>query len=658
VKRVARFQTDDGRWVELWSESTGELQQCILPNNRTVRPEDKSEKGQADGYAPLDSSAKVPATNLGTGTADATKYLRGDLAWAVPGGTGGYEPDLVTIDLTITSKLHVKDGVFDPLGAASAAQTAAEAYADGLAPNYDPAGAASGAVTAHAALTTGIHGVGASTVASAADVAGRAPKVAGTDGHVAVVDGTGAAQGFKDGGAISGLSVSYAITAGDADTLDGQHSTAFETAGAVSAHNGDASAHGGAITKANSAVQPGDLASASVNYANTAGSAPANGGNADTLDGQHAVAFEAAGTVATHASTVDHPVMTGDGGAGGAKGMVPPPGAGDASKFLRGDGTWQPATSDPNAVTSAAVLVDNEIVVGTGGARNVDSGAPSGVTLEGQIADPSAPSANRVRLYNLQTNSGIDSYTKLCIKVNGAHGSASFRDASFTNPPPIGTTSYRKTVTSSNCTVNTSVTQFGTGSYYFNGISAYLYLSDAVDWYLGTGDWTIDFWIQHASVPAATMFYWEQSSTGGNRFLFGYNQALSSLAFYVQSAGVEKANYLCPWVPVPDTWYHVELSRYNQTNLYLFIDGIQKTWNVPATAIGTNEMPNINGDLDIGRSLNDSNWYFYGYMEEFRWNKGVCRHISDFSVQTTVYDGPNITFLSADGDKWILGGTR
>lgn len=48
-----------------------------------------SGKNIANGYAGLDASSLVPRARLGTGTADATTFLRGDGTWDVPAGGGG-----------------------------------------------------------------------------------------------------------------------------------------------------------------------------------------------------------------------------------------------------------------------------------------------------------------------------------------------------------------------------------------------------------------------------------------------------------------------------------------------------------------------------------------------------------------------------------------
>ena len=59
---------------------------------------------------------------------------------------------------------------------------------------------------------------------------------------------------------------------------------------------------------------------------------------------------------------LDYPVMVGDSGAGGVRGAVPAPAAGDAGKFLRGDGTWV-TVSGTGTVTSVGLTAPAEISV-------------------------------------------------------------------------------------------------------------------------------------------------------------------------------------------------------------------------------------------------------------------------------------------------------
>lgn len=87
MKKIIRTQTSPDQWLEIWTDDfTGPTQYCFIPGGLHNRYELQSNKGIADGYAPLNESTLVPAVNLGTGTSDDTTFLRGDGTWAVPSG--------------------------------------------------------------------------------------------------------------------------------------------------------------------------------------------------------------------------------------------------------------------------------------------------------------------------------------------------------------------------------------------------------------------------------------------------------------------------------------------------------------------------------------------------------------------------------------------
>lgn len=61
----------------------------LLDGNEATAFEVKSDKDQANGYAALGADRMLSRARLGTGTTDATTFLRGDKTWAVPPVAGG-----------------------------------------------------------------------------------------------------------------------------------------------------------------------------------------------------------------------------------------------------------------------------------------------------------------------------------------------------------------------------------------------------------------------------------------------------------------------------------------------------------------------------------------------------------------------------------------
>jgi len=252
MPRFGRFQSSsDSHWVELWTNSHQEIQRIVFPDGAASHLEIQENKGVANGYAPLDSSALVPTVNFGTGVADATTFLRGDRTWAVAGGGGppaAHAASHVTgTDQIATFVYPVGAGVgthgFVPAPTNPTDVTKALLGGGGWGdPGY--------ATTAGDADTLDSHHAAYFAVAGAAPTAHAASHVTGADQIAIFVYPVGAGVGTHGfvpaptnptdltkallGGGGWG-DPGYATAAGDSDTVDGQHAADFDVAGAADA---------------------------------------------------------------------------------------------------------------------------------------------------------------------------------------------------------------------------------------------------------------------------------------------------------------------------------------------------------------------------------------------------------------------------------------
>lgn len=174
---------------------------------------------------------------------------------------------------------------------------------------------------------------------------------------------------------------------------------------------------------------------------------------------------------------------------------------------------------------------------------------------------------------------------------------------------------------------------------FFNGSTSYISVPDHTDWFFDTGNFTIDFWVWFNSVNASIGFVQKQASNVYNMF---YMATGSRLDFVAVNAGTQ-AGYAYNWSPATDTWYHLELGR-DGTNLYLFIDGDLKTWSTISTPIASNSITDLAAPVWIGLGYGASD-YLNGRVEEFRVSKGICRHTTSFTPETSPYSSDANTKL-------------
>lgn len=183
----------------------------------------------------------------------------------------------------------------------------------------------------------------------------------------------------------------------------------------------------------------------------------------------------------------------------------------------------------------------------------------------------------------------------------------------------------------------------------FNGTDAYLSLADSDDWYLGTGDFTIEGRWTFGGADGTLV---AQDQDANNTFYFDYVVATHKIRFYFKDSSAVRADYDYTFIPVVDQVYHLELVR-NGTNFYLFIDGVKVTWTTTTTAISTNALGNLTGLLTLGYGARIGT-YLDGTLDEFVWSKGIARHTANFTPPSQPYSTGSVDTIKwrKDGGAW------
>lgn len=223
--------------------------------------------------------------------------------------------------------------------------------------------------------------------------------------------------------------------------------------------------------------------------------------------------------------------------------------------------------------------------------------------------------------------SGIDSYTKLMLHMDGTNGGTTFNDSEIAPT---------KTVTPHG-TAQTGTAQkvFGTASSYTEATGDFLSIPDSDDWYMGTGDFTIDCWIWLFAYPAASSnkpIFGQATDSSNFWFVSIYNLSGSmKLRFRVYSGTIDVA-LINTVTPALNTWYHIAIVRYGN-NIKMFWGGNQ----LGTDQAFTDEIPNLTGLAYVGEIYPSSGQNYFGRIDELRISKGIARWTTNFTPSTSAY---------------------
>ncbi len=162
-------------------------------------------------------------------------------------------------------------------------------------------------------------------------------------------------------------------------------------------------------------------------------------------------------------------------------------------------------------------------------------------------------------------------------------------------------------------------------SYMFDGADN-LSLVDQAGLALGTGDFTIEFWIYNSiAVPAFTGIFDQRNGTNGLSVVQPTIEMLSTIGYSWYVTANSRISSGISAVAV-NQWQHVAVAR-SGTNTKMFVDGVQ----VGSTYTDTNNYPS--GSITIGRANDGVNTrYFTGWLSNFRIVIGSALYTSNFTV--------------------------
>jgi hypothetical protein len=215
----------------------------------------------------------------------------------------------------------------------------------------------------------------------------------------------------------------------------------------------------------------------------------------------------------------------------------------------------------------------------------------------------------------INSEAGNDPYfnnVSLLLKMDGGNNSTTFTDSS---PTP-------KTVSANgNAKISTDQSKFGGASAVFDGNGDYLTVPNSSAFNFGTGDFTVELWVNMTSTSATRQLLVGNAYSSGT-WTGWYLQHGSSTGFVFGDAGTTLIS--CAY-STTGQWVHLAVTRQG-TSLRIFLNGVQQG----STVTNSSNIDGTHTTLRIGYLGSVELQYLNGYIDELRITKGVARYTASF----------------------------
>jgi len=187
----------------------------------------------------------------------------------------------------------------------------------------------------------------------------------------------------------------------------------------------------------------------------------------------------------------------------------------------------------------------------------------------------------------------------------------------FTNAGILDGTMKNNLETVADAKVSTSVVKYGSGSLAFDGTGDQLYIPSSPIFGVGTGQFTIEFWLRFNAVPT---YYTSMFCGVGYGFMQMRTRSGGANLEWGDAGGTERAFATQSWAA--NQWYHIAITRDASNIVRIFVDGVNKSDATYTVTTSYSATPFI----IAGGQFNNLN----GYMDDFRFTTGIARYTQNF----------------------------
>jgi hypothetical protein len=192
----------------------------------------------------------------------------------------------------------------------------------------------------------------------------------------------------------------------------------------------------------------------------------------------------------------------------------------------------------------------------------------------------------------------------------------------FTDAGIVDNTMLNNIETFGDARVSRAVSKFGSGAMFFDGTGDYLKTPSSPNLGFGTGDFTVECWINTSTKNIVILdprtsnsepgVFFIQSTTG---FIGYYDNTVGSLS------GTTNVT--------TGAWFHLAWTR-SGTTFRMFVNGTQEYSGTNSGNFGASRPAVIGASWEISAFVN-------GYIDDLRITKGVARYTSNFTAPTAAF---------------------